>query len=520
MRTPVRPSRLLPPLLAGMLLMGSAAVVPANAGGARDWPVYEEVTCEAPQFDGRLPADLDAECGLLTVPENRKRPMVEGNTVVLPVAILKATGPNPAPDPVLMLNGGPGSGGLEYFLGGTFGGPPTTPGYITALLEDRDVILYDQRGTGRAEPSLFCPDELPVLYEIFGAAADPVYEKQVLLADMAVDCVAGLRASGVDLDQYDTPTLAKDVKDLRAALGIRKWNVYGHSYGGQLALELLRVQPGGLRSVVLDAPARPDVDQWSPASWSTRAAAGFNAIADAYAVEDVDGRLTAIRAKFDADPYETVDPYTGAPLVLTGKDAIHVLHSGMYLPDLIPGLGLLVANLEAYGTSDEFDLGVYLDFEPGQVPTTFDLYFLFFAGLYSGTYDGMGFAVQCADQARIMQEADLADLVADVPYGDPRVDFPDFPTLCERIDVDPIPWGAMKVRRTSVPTLVRQGLLDIAVAPESSEDLAERIGPRAQYLEFPTYGHQILDHGDCAADTLVQFVNAPKRPVDASCATR
>jgi hypothetical protein len=86
-----------------------------------------------------------------------------------------------------------------------------------------------------------------------------------------------------------------------------------------------------------------------------------------------------------------------------------------------------VTNLEAHGTGQAFDLGVTPCFPAGHVPTTLDLYLLFVAAMYSGTYDGMGFAVQCADQARIMQDADLASLVADVPYGDPRVDFPDSP---------------------------------------------------------------------------------------------
>jgi hypothetical protein len=96
----------------------------------------------------------------------------------------------------------------------------------------------------------------------------------------------------------------------------------------------MRVQLGGLRSVVLDAPVRPDVDQWSPTARSTQAAPGFHAVAEAHAVEDIDARLAAIRAKFDAQPWETQDPSTEAPLVLTGKDAMHVLHSAMHLPDL------------------------------------------------------------------------------------------------------------------------------------------------------------------------------------------
>ena len=91
---------------------------------------------------------------------------------------------------------------------------------------------------------------------------------------------------------------------------------------------------------------------------------------------------------FDADPYQTADPYTGAPLVLTGNDAIHILHRGMFLPDFIPALGFFMANPEACGTN-----GVRPRRVPG-VPrragaTVFDLYSLFIAGHYSGDSGGM-----------------------------------------------------------------------------------------------------------------------------------
>ncbi len=518
MRTRVRGWRLLVSFFAGLLLVGAAAPVPAAAGA--DGYAFEVVGCDAAQFAGRLPAGLAVECALLTVPEDRGLPMVAGNTVVLPVATLKATGSDPVSDPVVMIAGGPGSGGLEYFLGGTFGEPPAAPDYIVELLQDRDVILFDERGTGRAEPSLSCPEELAVMYEIFGAAADPVWEKQVLQADMFTNCLDGLRASGVDLNQYDVTTVARDLKDLRAALGIRKWNAYGHSYGGHVALELLRVQRGGLRSVVLDSPDLPYADQYSPKFFSTSAESGFTAIADEYGIADITGRLTAIRHKFDDTPYETSDPYTSADLVLTGKDAIHILHSGMFLPDLIPALDLLMWNLESYGTGDQFDLGEMLGLAPaGYIPTVFDLYFQFFAPLYAGVFDGMAVATICADQARLMEPADLAALVADVPYGDPRVDLPDYTQLCQQVDIDPIPWGAYRVTRSPVPTMVRQGMLDLFLRPEHSQDLVQRLGPKAQYVQFPTYGHVILDNGGCSTDTLLQFVNNPSTPVDVSCTT-
>ncbi len=107
----------------------------------------------------------------------------------------------------------------------------------------------------------------------------------------------------------------------------------------------------------------------------------------------------------------------------------------------------------------------------------------------------------------------------DYSYGDMRVDFPDYATLREQIDVDPIPWGAYQVNCATKPTMVRQGLLDHVVEAEGSRDLVQRLGPRVQYLEFPTYGHTIQDYGACSTDTLVQFVNNPTELVDTTCIT-
>jgi pimeloyl-ACP methyl ester carboxylesterase len=43
-------------------------------------------------------------------------------------------------------------------------------------------------------------------------------------------------------------------------LGIREWNDYGVSYGSDLALQLLRDHPDGIRSVVADSVVPPQID--------------------------------------------------------------------------------------------------------------------------------------------------------------------------------------------------------------------------------------------------------------------
>lgn len=521
MRTRRLFKRGVPSLVAGLLVVGTVAAAPAASRGGGYSPTFEEVGCSAVQFAGRIPADTNGiTCGLLTVKQNRAERMSGDNEVVLPVAIVRAERTKARPDPVVLLNGGPGGGALEYFIPvDATSGEPAFSEVVVQLLADRDVILMDQRGAGQATPSTKCPAMLGTLYGIFGAADDPIAEKAAL-HDSIVECADMLRVAGVDLDQYDTPTLARDLRDLRTALGIRKWNVYGHSYGGQLGLELLRQEPKPLRAVVLDSPVRPDVDAYSLAHWANVTERGFTAIAAAYGIDDLEARLAALIAKFNNAPYAAVDPYTSAQLLLTGEDVVHVLHSGMYLPDLIPALDLFLMNLEAYDTAGQFDLGAAMGFPEGMVPTVFDLYFLFFYPLYADAADGMMNAIMCADQARIAERMDLADLLAAEPvFGGKRADFPEFPQICDRISVDPVPWRTYRTSATKVPTLVRAGWLDVAVDPADSKRLSRKLGRWSQYLEFPLAGHNVQQYGECAADTLVQFVTHPKRVVGATCTT-
>ena len=86
-----------------------------------------------------------ATCGFLAVPENWNRP--SGRTVRLNVVVLKATGAGRHP-PLIDLAGGPGLAATE---GAAY--------YATDGLQwrsDRDVVLFDQRGTGKSAPA-HCP---------------------------------------------------------------------------------------------------------------------------------------------------------------------------------------------------------------------------------------------------------------------------------------------------------------------------------------------------------------------------
>jgi pimeloyl-ACP methyl ester carboxylesterase len=222
-------------------------------------------------------------------------------------------------------------------------------------------------------------------------------------------------------------------------------------------------------------------------------------------------RLESLVDKFDIEPYAPAATI-GAGLVFTGEDAMHALHSGMYLADFVPLLDLFVSNLEAYGTVHEFDLGEMLGFPTGLAPTLFDLYAAFIPIVYADWADGMVLAITCSGSARVAEEVTLDQVRSEYGvYGIPRIDFPEVPQVCDGLGIQLDPWWTYRVRRTRVPTLIRHGSLDHAVPPDWSVRLAQKLGPRSQHLEFEYAGHALPV--TVPVDTLVQFIDQPYRPV-------
>jgi pimeloyl-ACP methyl ester carboxylesterase len=177
------------------------------------------------------------------VPENRDKP--DGRKVSLFVAVLPANTLHPRADPLFILAGGPGQ--AASFLG-------PFAAALTGVRKDRDIVLVDQRGTGRSSPlvcAAFKPDRsLKAALEF-----DPLPK--------VTACAQELAAKGVDAAQYTTAAWVADLDAVRAALGYDKINLWGGSYGTRAAQEYLRRHADHVRSVVLDGvPHRRCDPRW------------------------------------------------------------------------------------------------------------------------------------------------------------------------------------------------------------------------------------------------------------------
>ena len=88
---------------------------------------------------------LDEEVRCATVPVWENRAARSGRKIDLNVVVLPALSEHPAPDPVVYLSGGPG-----YGSAGAAGGFAE---FLPELRKTRDILLLDQRGTGRSHAS-------------------------------------------------------------------------------------------------------------------------------------------------------------------------------------------------------------------------------------------------------------------------------------------------------------------------------------------------------------------------------
>jgi pimeloyl-ACP methyl ester carboxylesterase len=182
----------------------------------------------------QLPAAF-ARCGVLKVPENPAEP--DGGSVEIFVARVAALTSTPKSDPLLLIAGGPGQSTVDFYL--------QLRGAFEPVRRERDLILVDQRGTGRSSAGFTCnvPDDL---------ALDTAPRAE--LQSFIERCVADLEH---DPKLYTTTVAVADLERVRAALGIEQWNVYGVSYGTRVAQHYLRRFPEHARALVLDGVVPP-----------------------------------------------------------------------------------------------------------------------------------------------------------------------------------------------------------------------------------------------------------------------
>ncbi len=180
---------------------------------------------------------MDAYCGTLKVYENRATK--QGRQIDLNIVVLPALRSDAQPDPLFFLAGGPGQGAAKL--------AKVVRTIFQRVQSDRDIVLVDQRGTGKSNP-LDCNSDDDSLQAL------TLTNEQML--ERLKACLAKYDA---DLTLYTTPIAMDDLDDVRAFLGYDTINVYGGSYGTRAALVYMRQHGDRVRSAILDGVAPPDM---------------------------------------------------------------------------------------------------------------------------------------------------------------------------------------------------------------------------------------------------------------------
>lgn len=178
-----------------------------------------------------------SRCLLFSTAENPAAP--DGRRLQLQVMVIPSIRPLPEPDPFVMLVGGPGQAATVDAL-------PLVP-FFEDIRRDRDILLVDQRGTGKLSP-FDCE---------FG---EEVTGDTELLMELQTrylqDCLAAIDA---DPAYYTTDIAVQDLDAIRSYLGYSQLNLWGVSYGTRVALAYLKYFPDHARTVVIDGVAPPGV---------------------------------------------------------------------------------------------------------------------------------------------------------------------------------------------------------------------------------------------------------------------
>lgn len=413
-------------VMISIILLSMMAVQPSGPVP----PTFEPTACPMPNPPPR------ARCGIVRVPENRG--LTSGRSIALNVVVLPSASPSSLP-PLFDIDGGPGLPATKN--AGFYASNEVSKG--------REVVLVDQRGTGRSNP-LECPEL---------AAVKPA---EPMLPVAAVRrCRDALRAKA-DLRFYGTADAVADLEAVRQALGYGKIDMFGMSYGTTVALRYMHRYPNKVRAAVLMGVAPPDA---MPPRQHAPAATRALELVIADCVRDVPCNARFPNLASDLARARQRLAKSG------GQKAAELfmerLRTRMYTP---VGRAALPLAIEKAANGDMSAI----------FPDEADLPGLVIA-------DGMFLAVTCSESFGLMDYATAEKQARATPFGDYR--------LRRQRDACALwPKGRVDRDQFALPTgtqaavLIISGEMDPVTPPEWADTLAAAV-KRSRHVVIPGSGH-------------------------------
>ncbi|GAA1147103.1 pimeloyl-ACP methyl ester carboxylesterase [Kitasatospora gansuensis] len=267
----VRPTRLVPAVLAAALLLGACtsggstpgqtvSSTPSSdhapaAGVTPLEPLPAEIPAALASYYGQKldwkTCDGDFDCTTFKVPLDYAAPA--GGDLVLTAARKRAAGGKARLGSLLLNPGGPGGSAVEYVEG-------VAKGYDPEVRGAYDLVGLDPRGVGRSSPVTCLSGDRMDAYTAVDITPDDQSEIDALVAadqEFAAGCK---QRSGGFLGHVSTVESARDLDVLRALLGDQKLSYLGKSYGTFLGATYAGLFPSRVGRMVLDGAMDPVLD--------------------------------------------------------------------------------------------------------------------------------------------------------------------------------------------------------------------------------------------------------------------
>lgn len=421
-------------------------------------------------------------CGYLSAPENRNDPA--SARLQIPVAIIKTASTTPKPDPVVFLHGGPGAAPLDasrvYSLFGR---------HLFGV--DRDIIVYNQRGSHMVEPALDCGETL--VGRIDAYADDlTLAQRDQKIAALAKSCLQKLMATGRDLRGYTAAENAADLRDLRISLGLEQWNLMAVSYGTLMALEATRIDDDGVRSMILDSLVSNESDLFMSEA-SRNFAQGVNRMLVACATDPVcaeafpnlEQKLSSVLASLHEQPVTVTvngaEDGTTNDIVVNWHDYLNLVHWMLYNSETLRLAPLLIHSTEAG------DLSLLTQLMDTVFPAPKN---------QGKAASGAFFAIACNDQYRDRMEypalAQNFDGFASTSFME---------QVCGATEYGFSDRAPKPPTKTDIPTLLLSGNFD-PMTPDIYAEQTKKNLSHAVLVRVPDFGHSTLS-GYTACQTIL-----------------
>ena len=431
---------------------------------------------------------IKARCGEFERSENPADP--DSQAILLHVAIVSALTLEPEPDAFVPIAGGPGQSTVEFYA--------SVPSAFEAVRQKRDIVLLDQRGTGKSAPLRCDVDE-------------DIIEGRYTREQAIEETRSCLESLPYDPRYFTTSVAVSDLEALREELGYSKFNLYGVSYGSRVAQHFVRQHPESTRTIIIDGVVPPQ-----KALGPAIAIESQNALNAVFArcVEDkacndrfpeLSIRFNTLRATLGAEPatISMADPLTGklADVRFSDIEMSGALRLLLYHPSSIALIPLLVneaieGNLQPLAAQ-----------------------FRMVAATMSDMINiGMHNAVICTEDAPWFDEENITQEQLDATYIGPiQLDVLD--AMCSVWPAGIIDDRHRDPVSTNIPVLLLSGEAD-PITPPAYADLAAVELENALHLTGPRQGHGLAPRG-CMPGIIGDFVDsASVANLDTACIDR